>query len=399
MPDRDERGPRDDYAEVLSRAFAAAMARSTRPLSPAEVDRVCDDLLARPPGQQVTLAANSSRAGRLEVCWGLVVRSEALRHDDPPRMLEIARAAVRVAEALPEGSPSATLVADARAEAWACLANALRVMGDLRATEEAWATAERHLERGTGEPLIEARLAVLRAALRLTQGRTPEAVRLLRRAHRTYRRLGEPHLAARTLISLAAAYEKAGRLPAAIRAVYLGGRGLDPGREPELRLGAVHNLILYLHEAGYCWEALALLREAAPLYRLRAGHVRILRMRWLESRLLAGVGREGEAVETLEEVRRGFLAIGMGFDAALAALELAASHAGADRHEEVARLAAETYPVFLAEGIGGEALATLSLWLQAVERREATAECLARLGQRLAGARSTSLPAPTREGR
>jgi tetratricopeptide (TPR) repeat protein len=375
--------PRDDDGEAFRRALQAALARAPLPLEPAELESICDDFLGRPAGQQLTLARNSRRVGRLEVCWRLIGRSEALRHQDPPQMLTIARAAVRLAEALPDASPSASLVADARAEAWACLANALRVVGDLPAAEDAWRTADAYLEEGTAEPLIEARLRVLKSSLRLTQGRTAEAIRLLRRSYRAYRRLGDPHLAARTLISLARAYEREGRLPAAIRAVYLGGRQLDAGREPDLLLVAVHNLIHYLGEAECSWEALTLLREAEPLYRLLGGRVISLRMRWMESRLLLSVGHPAEALATLGKVRQSFLDLGMTFDAALAALELATTHAAAGRHEEVARLAEEMYPIFISRGISDEALATLSLFVQAAERREATAELLARLCRRL----------------
>ena len=385
-------GPPDDYGDALRRAFEAALARAPGPMGARELEEICDDLLSRPPGQQRTLAANSRRVGRLEVCWQLVARSEALRHDEPPLMLEIARAAVRVAEALPEAWPSATLVADARADAWAGLANALRVMGELTAAEDAWSTADPYLEAGTGEPLIAARFASLKGSLRLTQGRTREAIRFYRRAYRTYRRLGDPHLAARALLSLALAYHRAGRLPAAIRAAYLGGKGLDPGREPELRLVAVHNLILYLDEAGCSFEALALLRLAEPVYRLHGGQVAALRRRWLESRLCHHAGEEAEALRALAEVREGFLDLGLALDAALAALELATAHAAAGRHEEVARLASETYPVFLARGVDGEALATLALLVQAVERNEATAGRIARLARRLGKGRDQPGP-------
>jgi tetratricopeptide (TPR) repeat protein len=289
-----------------------------------------------------------------------------------------------VASALPEASPSVSLVADARAEAWASLANARRVTGDLVAAEEAWREADTFLAEGTGEPLLEARFCALKGSLRLAQRRTAEAIRLFRSACRLYRRVGDPHLAARTLISLGQAYEQAGRLGAAIRAACQGGRQLDPGREPELRLAAVHNLIHYLGEAGYPREALSLLREAAPLYRIHGGQMIALRMRWVESRLSRSLGNEVEALAELEEVRREFAARGMAFDAAQVALELAAAHAAAGRHEEVERLASELYPVFLSRGIPDEALVTLSLFLQAVERREATAEWVSGLALRLA---------------
>ena len=99
---------------------------------------------------------------------------------DAGRAVELARFALRIAERISgeEGWVS-------RVFAWAFLANARRVEGDLAGAEEASARSTRlQAEPPEGRPELPEpwRLLDLEASLRITQRRLPEALRLLDRA-------------------------------------------------------------------------------------------------------------------------------------------------------------------------------------------------------------------------
>ena len=71
------------------------------------------------------------------------------------------------------------------------------------------------------------------------------------------------------------------------------------------------------------------------------------------------------------EVREGFLEWGSGYDAALAALDLALLYADEGRSAEMRRLARAMAPVFRAQDVHREALAALLLFVEAAGREEA----------------------------
>ena len=60
-----------------------------------------------------------------------------------------------------------------------------------------------------------------------------------------------------------------------------------------------------------------------------------LRRRWIEGRLAAGLGRFDEAEAAFRETRQGFIERGIGYDAALASLDLAALYASRGSLAEV----------------------------------------------------------------
>lgn len=105
----------------------------------------------------------------------LLDESQALRHEDPQAMLELARRAVRAASRVSGDR------ARERCEAWAHYANALRVCNLFReartAFRHAWAAFE-----GVGDLLLAARIHELEASLL-------EALREFRGADAAWRRL------------------------------------------------------------------------------------------------------------------------------------------------------------------------------------------------------------------
>jgi tetratricopeptide (TPR) repeat protein len=356
-------------------------------LPPEELHGLCDELEGRPSSQQRLFARNSPRAGRPEVCRELMRRSEAARHESPVEMTRWAKAAVAVAESLGEDAAPAGILADLRAESLACLANALRVAGDIPRSEQVLQSAEQHLASGSGDPLLKAELVWRRGVLRRKQGRQAEAISDLQQAAEIFLRIGEQEKAGQLALSLGIAYFNAGDLEGAIRSTMQGGRLVARSGDPALLLSAVHNLVTYLDEAGYSEHAASLLDRLRELHDAAPGDLSLIRLRWLEGKIAAGLGKQIEARAALNAVRREFLAKGMLYDAAIVALELAALYAEAGWTFEVEKLAEEMYPVFISRDLPREASATLLLFVDAVNRRAATGEWIRKLAADLSSQR------------
>lgn len=368
----------ESLGAILERAWRALPAR----LPPDEVERLCRELAGRPVGAQILLARNSGLFGRLEVAQGLIAASFSLRHSHPRRMLDLALAAVRVGRALPPAAGPPRLLADLRAESWMVLANALRINSRLRAAEGAYRRARAHLQAGSGDALLQAKLAYFLAALRTVQGQFSEALDLYREAGRLYEKLGELQLAGEVLVSIGRAHRLAGDLRQALRCLHAGLQRIETGREDQLGLITIHLIAEVLNDAGQPEDAVAALREAAPLIDLCPGDVLLLRLQWFEGKLLSKLGREAEALRRLEAVRRAFLNLRLPLDAALAALDLAALHARRGEGERVATLAGEMLPVFRAQEIHREARLALLLFARAAQAGRATPEAIARWTRR-----------------
>ncbi len=302
----------------------------------------------------------------------LVRRSESYRFSDPKRMMLHARAAVTVADGLPAATATAAVLADARSEAWACLANAQRLSGDSRAAEDSWSQAEAHLQSGTGDALLAAKLARLKGVLRLRQRRFDDAVELLERAATAYEKAGESDQAGRTWITLGVAHHERGDLASAALGAFRGGKLIDREKSPELVIAALNNLVFYLHQGGYREDAeyfLALIRDLVAQQGLE---LETLRLRWLAAKMSAAAGRQVQARYEFDAVRRGFIDKGLPYDAALVSLELALLYAESGSNVEVERLATEMYPIFLSSDLPREASAALLLFVQAVNDRAAS---------------------------
>ncbi len=298
-------------------------------------------------------------------------------------MLAAARAAVGCAEAVPLTGPLVALTADIRAESWASLANALKVRGLLREAEDAWSSAQFHLVFGSGDPMLKAKLLWLKGSLRIEQRRLRQAIQLLGEARQLYLSIEDGQQEAKTLLTLSRAYWLADRLEEAIASVVSAAARADSEKDPLLKLYAFHNLAVYLEEAGHPQVALAVLERAETLYEEHGGPIAKLRKRWVEGRLLGRLGRTTTAVSLLDPVRRRFAELGMAFDAALAALDLATFYAQLGKLHEVERLATEMYPVFVSRDIPREATAALLLFAEAARAHTATVASITEVAERL----------------
>src|SRR5690242_3648052 len=110
----------------------------------------------------------------------LIEESRKSLGSDLDRARELADCAAIVTGALESGNGfSDALINDLRARAWGVRGEVLRRLADLRGAGEAFATAEGFLAEGTEDPLEEAGILELKAALYRDQSRTREACCML----------------------------------------------------------------------------------------------------------------------------------------------------------------------------------------------------------------------------
>ena len=148
------------------------------------------------------------------------------------------------------------------------------------------------------------------------------------------------------------------------------------------------NLAVLLCEVRRATEAEALLPQLRALVTELGNDNDIdsIRLLWLEGKVASHLGRWQEAFHKLARVREEFVALGMGYDAALASLELAAVHLEVGNAGEVKAIAREVLPIFEAHQVEREILASLIVFCQAAEQEVATAAVVRRLVAQLARA-------------
>lgn len=279
--------------------------------------------------------------------------------------------------------------AELYARALAHSANALRVQSELARADELLGQARFLLRGQTGpsDPLVGAEIDSLEGSLRRDQRRLDEAEKLFTRAAAAWAREREETRAARELLNLGTVFRERGEIERAIEITVTAADCLDPETEPGLALYARHNLADSLNDAGRHEEARSLLEECRLLYERHGDPLTNLRRLWLEGKIAGGLGEIEGAEHALLVVRDGFLGQGIGYDAALASLDLAHLYARAGRTTELKRLAEEIAPVFEARDVHREAVTALMLFQDAVRAEHLTLGFLHELGRYLEAAR------------
>ena len=325
------------------------------------------------------------KTGKRFAHWGLAellcAESWKAGAHDAARAVSLARLAVEVAKRVQEGEPcEREWLFELRAYAWAHLASAWRVSGDLHQAEEAQKSADRWWQAGAAdmgdilgyEPVILG----LKASLRKDQRRFLEALALLDEVIAAYL-AGDPdtqdyHLAGRAMVTKAKVLEEMGELEEALRLLREASPLVDPAREPRLFLCVEHNRLDFLAKLGRPVEARALLPKVKALSEELGNDLDLLRLTWAEGHLHTAVGEIPEAIHLLTQVRADFIARGIGFDAALVTLDLSMAYLKAGNTSAVAELAREMLPLFEAQDVHREALAALAVFQQAALQQKAT---------------------------
>ncbi len=302
------------------------------------------------------------------LCERLCAESEKVAAHDALEALGLAQLALRIAELVEGGEPWRSHLLG---YVWAFVGNARRVQGDLPGAAEAFARAWNLWKAGPpgeGDPLEEWRLLDLEASLKRDQREFPEAVGLLERAMRQSR---QPQDKARILLKLAVTLEKVGACEQAIEVLKTAGELVGVFDEPRLQCVLKFNLVVNLCHLGRYEEAEPVFSEVREVALDLANGFDLLRVRWLEGRIAAGLGRRAEAIEILSRVRYEFADRGIAYDMALATLELSTLYLEEGRAVEVRTLARQMAPVFRSQGVHREALAALRVFSQAAALPEA----------------------------
>jgi tetratricopeptide (TPR) repeat protein/transcriptional regulator with XRE-family HTH domain len=272
--------------------------------------------------------------------------------------------------------------------AWAYKGNALRVSGHLDKADEAFDRAWELWKAGAGvDPTLlpEWRMLSLEATLRRVQHRSAEALELLARAEKGAG--GEPAALATILLKREFVYEQMGDLETALATL--------AEAAPYVKISGDARLLSVLRfETAKDLCALERFEEAATLMpgvrelAERLGNkLDIVRVGWLAARIDAGHGRREDAIAGLEQVRREFTDRLIPYDAARSSLELSVLYLEEGRTGVVKALAREMGAIFKSQGIAREALASLSVFLEAAQKETATVELARRVLAEVEGAR------------
>lgn len=292
--------------------------------------------------------------------WPLVMAllqaSYEERYRDIRKMRWLAYHAGKVAEGLRPEVYGERFTRDLQARAWAELGNAYKINDELAEAEEAFGRARALVHPGTGDPFLLAWIGELEASLLNYQRRLAKASELLDGVHRLYLELGDRHLAGRALVSKGISIHYAGKSRPAAALIRDGISLLDPARDPQLLAVCQQCLLDVLIGCGELREAGQMilghgLREAF------AGDPRsLLKLRWVEGKILAGLGKLRSAERALFDVRNGFLELGQEYNAAAVGLKLAAVWLRQGKTSKVRELSRDIFKTFRALGIRHEAV-------------------------------------------
>ncbi len=277
------------------------------------------------------------------------------RHRDPARMLDLAQHAQEEADRIETTPYGPGFLSDLRTRTRAELANALRVNELYRQADLALWHARRLLEQGSGDLMLQARLDDIEGSLRKDQRQYREAGALMDEAYRTYLRLGERHLAGRVLVKKGLCLRLAGRPHDAVRVLRQALDLVDGARDPKLAASVRHNLLDSLVDAERLAEAGQVLFESDLRQVFADDPQSLLRLRWVEGKLLALRGRLADATRVLAEVRAGFRSHGLEYVAAVAGADETALLLRQGLKKEAHLLAMDLWRTFSRLGIHEEA--------------------------------------------
>lgn len=305
-----------------------------------------------------------------------LARSWALRYQDPEKMVELACFAVSVAARLSVHLYGPRRVKDLQCRAWTELANAHRVADELDEAENALGRAAELYLDSSGDELLGVRLYDVYASLCADRRRFALALEAIDTVYDVYRKRGDAHGTGRALVSKGIYTGYAGYPEEAIRVLENGLARIDDRREPGLAFLAVHNQLCFLVDLGRYEEARRVLAQSRPRCEPTEGRVSRIKLRWLEGRISAGLAQLEEAERDFRAVRQEFEQAGLGYNAALASLDLAAVCLRRGDAAEAKRAAVAAIEVFQALQIHREALTAVLLLESALERGIATVALL-----------------------
>jgi len=333
-----------------------------------------DELLALEPTERRNAIQDDSTYQRLDLAEELLKRSWEARSEDPWTSEQVGFDALAILEALDDDFADPPKLHDLKAKAWLSIANARRIRTENASAAEAFQKAESSLAQGTRDPRKRAELLYLKSVFLREMHRFEEASTLSDQAIAIHRWARNREGVCEILITKANLHEIQGDLERAIEILKEAEDLLDPTFDPYLTMCVRLSMVSYLALAGRAGEARALLPEAREIASRAGKRLDRFRLRWLEARIAWGLDERDAAERLFREVRESFLDEGLGYDAALASLELATLLLEQGRTAETRDLAGEMLRIFESLDIRREAFAALIMFQKAALQEEATAQ-------------------------
>jgi tetratricopeptide (TPR) repeat protein len=355
------------------------------------VERLLEELMQAPRGRRLGMV-QQGRFRSLDLLDRLLEESHASQLAEPAGAAELARLAARLASVFGAGDEEA---AAALPRAFCLGANARRLEGRPNAAEAVLAKAAPFLS-GRMERAFYCRTLAL---LRWEQGRTDEAEALLQHAACLFAADGQDRDVGACLTLLGLVLQEEGGYGDALSLLARGWAEMDRDGRPLLALRGGLALAACLAQAEQAERARGVLNEAWRLYPQVLDPAEMLRIYWLEGRVLARLGDREEALHVLESVRRQLFDEPSPAEAALVTLDLALALAESGRAEEIEVLAAAlqvSFPAVPVMPLTAENLRAIAILARRGERRlreagQATAVTLRRMF-RACGLRIKPLP-------
>jgi tetratricopeptide (TPR) repeat protein len=348
--------PEGAYDEVMANAAAkASQAAAARQ----EAMGILTSLLLGERSWAELSSTEMTKLRGLPRIKALLEAGRSLRHQDPQATLRFASLARCAADRLSAKEFGEKPVADLRALAWAELGNAHRICDDLSGAGRAINRAIYWSHRGSRSSLLLARIADLLASLLGAQRRFPEAMQLLFLVFQAYERDGRSHLAGRALFSAGRIAAIAGSPGPALVLHRRALDGLDDHRDLGLVGQLLQGMLWLLTDLGRFRAARKLLWRCRHLLTEVGNELDLVRLRWLEGQIYAGLGDLPRAEAAFQATRQGFADHRQVYPAAMAGLDLARLWARQGRFGEIHTLAQEMIATFRALRIAREAIVTL----------------------------------------
>jgi tetratricopeptide (TPR) repeat protein len=293
-------------------------------------------------------------------------------------MLEFAKLACVLAEAIGRKGAVGKDYEDACGQAWSQLGNANKVVARFRAAETAFDRAKLHFDKGSGAPDLIATFWEMFAGLRRSQRRFAEAADSLRQAQEYRERDGKIEDLAKCFICQAINYSYMPDPERAVERAQLAVRLLPGDADQKLIYSAVHALVFNLVDAGRSPEAAECLAEAEDLLDLQREPLLEAKRIWLRGHLDVGLGLPTAEVH-FKRAARVFERHGMLYEQGMVLLELALFYAVSNRDDELSATLGEILPVFKTLRIRREAMMARLLARVPRQRREVQRTTLLRL--------------------
>jgi ATP/maltotriose-dependent transcriptional regulator MalT len=134
----------------------------------------------------------------------------------------------------------------------------------------------------------------------------------------------------------------------------------------------MESILEVMVQCGEFREAAEMLLESGLRQVWSDQPLNLIRLRWVEGQIFAGLGKAGRAEAALKEARSSFLQHNLRYNAALAGLDLAAVWLERGKNAQVKELAEDMLATFRRLGVQREALRAMDYLNQACQQKRAT---------------------------